>query len=61
MWENGLLRPTVFDRNYRGLESVTSAMKDLSIPKGLEQSSGDARARPPSATFMNTKARSKHF
>jgi NADPH:quinone reductase len=29
MWENGLLRPTVFDQNYRGLESVTSAMKDL--------------------------------
>ena len=29
MWEDGLLRPTVFDRSYRGLESVVSAMKDL--------------------------------
>jgi hypothetical protein len=29
MWEDGLLRPTVFDRSYRGLKSVVSAMKDL--------------------------------
>ncbi|KAH8752658.1 quinone oxidoreductase [Hyaloscypha sp. PMI_1271] len=29
MWEDGLLGPTVFDRSYRGLESVVSAMKDL--------------------------------
>jgi NADPH:quinone reductase len=29
MWEDGLLRPTVFDQSYRGLESVVSAMKDL--------------------------------
>ncbi|KAN0091976.1 quinone oxidoreductase [Hyaloscypha variabilis] len=33
MWETGLLRPTVFDCNYRGLESVTTAMKDLQARK----------------------------
>ncbi|KAE9366987.1 quinone oxidoreductase [Stipitochalara longipes BDJ] len=33
MLEPGLLRPTVFDCNYRGLESVVSAMKDLQARK----------------------------
>jgi len=33
MWEKGLLKPTLFDREYRGLESVVSAMKDLSERK----------------------------
>jgi NADPH2:quinone reductase len=33
LWGNGLLRPTVFDRNYRGLESVVNAMKDLQARK----------------------------
>jgi NADPH2:quinone reductase len=33
LWENGLLRPTLFDRNYNGLESVASAMKDLQARK----------------------------
>jgi NADPH:quinone reductase len=27
--EKGLLKPTVFERDYRGLESVMNAMKDL--------------------------------
>jgi NADPH2:quinone reductase len=30
MWQNGLLKPTVFHGEYRGLESVVVAMKDLS-------------------------------
>lgn len=29
MWKKGLLRPTVYDREYNGLESVVTAMKDL--------------------------------
>jgi len=29
MWENDLLKPIVFDREYKGLESVISAMRDL--------------------------------
>jgi len=33
IWESGLLRPTVFDCVYRGLESVVSAMKDLQARK----------------------------
>lgn len=33
MWDNGLLRPTVFDYDYRGLESVVRAMKDLQSRK----------------------------
>jgi len=33
MWEKGLVKPTVFDREYRGLESVVDAMKDLSARK----------------------------
>lgn len=33
MWEKGLLKPMLFDREYRGLESVVSAMKDLSQRK----------------------------
>lgn len=35
MWENGLLSPTIFNRNYRGLESVVNAMKDLQARKVL--------------------------
>lgn len=30
LWERGGLRPTVFDLEYRGLESVVLAMNDLS-------------------------------
>jgi len=33
MWENGLLKPTVFEREYKGLEDVVIAMKDLSKRK----------------------------
>ena len=33
MWEKGLFKPTVFDKEYRGLESVVTAMKDLSERK----------------------------
>jgi hypothetical protein len=29
MWENDLLKPIVFHREYRGLESVVAAMTDL--------------------------------
>jgi len=29
MWEKGLLKPTVFDKEYIGLESVGTAMRDL--------------------------------
>lgn len=29
MWESGKLRPTVYDKEYRGLDSVVCAMKDL--------------------------------
>jgi NADPH2:quinone reductase len=31
--EKGLLKPTVFEREYRGLESVGAAMKDLAERK----------------------------
>jgi NADPH2:quinone reductase len=30
IWENGLLKPAVFDNQYLGLESVVPALKDLS-------------------------------
>ena len=33
MWEKGLLKPTVFAREYKGLEDVVVAMKDLSKRK----------------------------
>ena len=33
MWQNGLLKPTVFRTEYKGLESVVDAMKDLSTRK----------------------------
>lgn len=33
MWESGLLKPTVYDRQYKGLESVKAAMKDLQARK----------------------------
>ena len=33
LWENGLLEPTIFDREYKGLDSVVVAMKDLSARK----------------------------
>ena len=33
MWNKGLLKPTVFDREYRGLESVRVAMKHLNERK----------------------------
>jgi len=33
MWRKGLLKPTVFDREYKGLESVVHAMSDLSARK----------------------------
>jgi NADPH:quinone reductase len=33
MWENGLLKPTVFEKEYKGLDSVVTAMKDLSERK----------------------------
>jgi NADPH2:quinone reductase len=33
MWEKDLLKPTIFDRAYKGLESVVPAMKDLSSRK----------------------------
>lgn len=29
LWESGLLKPTVYDQKYRGLESVKRAMRDL--------------------------------
>jgi len=29
MWEKGLLKPAVFEKEYHGLESVVTAMKDL--------------------------------
>ena len=29
LWESGKLRPTVYDEEYRGLDSVVRAMKDL--------------------------------
>lgn len=31
--DGGLLKPTVFDREYKGLNSVVSAMQDLSNRK----------------------------
>ena len=31
LWDKGLIKPTVFDRGYRGLGSVNSALKDLSL------------------------------
>ena len=33
MIEKGLLKPTVFEKEYRGLESVVTAMKDLAARK----------------------------
>jgi NADPH2:quinone reductase len=33
LWEKGLLKPTVFEKKYRELESVVDAMKDLSERK----------------------------
>jgi NADPH2:quinone reductase len=33
MWEKGLLKPTIFDQEYKGLENVVPAMKDLSARK----------------------------
>ena len=33
MWEKGLLRSTVYGKEYRGLESVVEAMKDLAERK----------------------------
>ena len=33
MWQNGLLKPTVFNGEYKGLDSVVTAMKDLSARK----------------------------
>lgn len=33
MWEKGLLKPAVFDQEFRGLESVVPAMKALSERK----------------------------
>lgn len=33
LWERGLLKPTVFDREYKGLEGVVPAMKDLASRK----------------------------
>ena len=33
LWENRLLKPTVFEREYKGLEDVVIAMKDLSKRK----------------------------
>jgi NADPH2:quinone reductase len=33
MWETGLLRPTVFDRKYRGLKSVIGALEGLQARK----------------------------
>lgn len=29
MWESGKLKPTVYEKEYRGLESVPQAMKDV--------------------------------
>jgi NADPH2:quinone reductase len=29
MWESGLLKPTVYEKEYYGLESVREAMQDL--------------------------------
>jgi NADPH2:quinone reductase len=33
MWEKALLKPAVFEKEYDGLESVVTAMKDLSTRK----------------------------
>jgi len=33
MLEAGQLRPTVFEREYKGLESIVTAMKDLQARK----------------------------
>jgi hypothetical protein len=33
MWEKGLLKPAVFEKEYKGLESVVTTMKDLSARK----------------------------
>lgn len=33
LWEKGFLKPTVFEREYKGLEDVVIAMKDLSKRK----------------------------
>lgn len=33
MWDQGLIQPAVFDKEYNGLESVVTAMKDLSERK----------------------------
>jgi len=33
LWEKGLLKPTIFDREYKSLQSVVPAMKDLSARK----------------------------
>jgi NADPH2:quinone reductase len=33
MWESGLLRPTVYEQEYIGLDSVKRAMKDLQARK----------------------------
>jgi NADPH:quinone reductase len=33
LWEKGFLKPTVFEKEYRGLESAVDAMKDLSARK----------------------------
>lgn len=33
LWENGLLSPTIYDCEYRGLEGVVPAMKDLACRK----------------------------
>lgn len=29
LWESGMLQPTVYDQEYRGLEDVVPAMKEL--------------------------------
>lgn len=33
MWEKGLLRPIIYDKEYAGLESVLPAMRDLASRK----------------------------
>jgi len=33
MWEKGLVKPAVFEKEYNGLESVVTAMEDLSERK----------------------------
>ncbi len=33
LWKKGLLRPSVYDKKYNGLESVVTAMKDLADRK----------------------------